>query len=190
MKRWCTASTMPASSTSPVWCSTPRTCGQKRGRTHRSEPRGPGQTGFQDAHPVGRERTAPGRRPLRRKRPRQPRAEAHDRRSPNATRPPPRPLLQTPAPPRGQSLRRASPAEMVMGQAHRSPHRPQRHRIQRTTGPTQVGHRAHHVMAVGLPPTQPTLRTPTLATTWPFSASPPHSAATNASYDSPHRTRS
>ncbi|MFE5540695.1 transposase [Streptomyces sp. NPDC056519] len=29
------------------------------GRTHRSEPRGQGQAGFQDARPVGRERTAP-----------------------------------------------------------------------------------------------------------------------------------
>ncbi|MFD0432129.1 IS5 family transposase [Streptomyces zhihengii] len=29
----------------------------REGRTHRSEPRGPGQAGFQDARPVGRERT-------------------------------------------------------------------------------------------------------------------------------------
>lgn len=35
------------------------------GRTRRSEPRGLGQAGFQDARPVGRERTAPRRRDLR-----------------------------------------------------------------------------------------------------------------------------
>jgi transposase len=56
---------------------------KKGGRTHRPEPRGPGQVGFQDARPVGRERTAPPRRCLGRQHPRQRRAEAHDRRSPN-----------------------------------------------------------------------------------------------------------
>ncbi len=60
---------------------------KKRGRTHRSEPRGPGQAGFQDARPVGRERTAPGRRRLGRQHPRQRGAEAHGRGSPNETRP-------------------------------------------------------------------------------------------------------
>ncbi|MFI2458288.1 helix-turn-helix domain-containing protein, partial [Streptomyces sp. NPDC019539] len=32
---------------SPARSSTRRTCGPKRGRTHRPEPRGPGQSGFQ-----------------------------------------------------------------------------------------------------------------------------------------------
>ncbi|SEC41559.1 Putative transposase of IS4/5 family [Streptomyces sp. 3213] len=59
MKPCCTASTTPISSTSPFSSSTPPTSGPKKGgRTHRSEPRRPGQAGFQDARLVGRERTA------------------------------------------------------------------------------------------------------------------------------------
>src|SRR4051812_42654254 len=60
----CTGSTTPASWISPAWFSTLLTYALKEGRTHRSEPRGPRQAGFQDARPVGRERTAPGRRDL------------------------------------------------------------------------------------------------------------------------------
>lgn len=153
-RRSCTGWTTPASSTSPASCWTPRTCGQKRGPPHTSEPRGPRQAGFQDAHLVGRERTAPRGRDLRRQRPRQPRPEAHDHGSPNETRPAPRTLLQAPAPPRRQSLRHPSPAEMVMGQAHRRPHRPQGHRVQRTIRAPEVGHRADDVVADRLPPTQ------------------------------------
>ncbi|GGQ32697.1 hypothetical protein GCM10010266_64730 [Streptomyces griseomycini] len=41
----------------------------KKGRTHRSELRGPRQAGFQDARPAGRERTAPPRRRLGRQHP-------------------------------------------------------------------------------------------------------------------------
>lgn len=62
MRRSCTVSTTPACLTSHAWSSTPPTSGRKRGRTHRSEPRGPGQAGFQDARPVGRERPAPPHR--------------------------------------------------------------------------------------------------------------------------------
>ncbi len=158
MRLCCTGSTTPASSTSPASSSTPPTSGLKRGRPHRSEPRGPGKAGFEDAHLVGRERTAPSRRRLGRQHPRQRRAEAHDRGSPNETRPPPRPPLQAPAPARGQSLRPRRPAEMVTRQAHRSSDRTQRNRVQRTIGPPP-GDRTHHVAAVRLPPTQPTLRT-------------------------------
>ena len=76
----------------------------KRGRTHRSEPHGPGQAGLQDAHPVGRERAAPSRRHLGRHHPRQRRAEAHGGGAPNETRPPPRPVPQAPAPSRRQGV--------------------------------------------------------------------------------------
>ncbi|MFG2441182.1 transposase [Streptomyces sp. NPDC048508] len=57
--------------------------GQKRGATHRSESRGPGQA----ARPVGGERTASPRRHRRGQRPRQPRAQANDHRSPSKARP-------------------------------------------------------------------------------------------------------
>lgn len=77
----------------------------------------------------------------------------------NETRPPPWPPLQAPAPSCGQGVRHPPPAEMAARQAHRSAHRPQSHRIQRTTGPPPLGHRTHHVVAVRLPPPQPTLRT-------------------------------
>ncbi|CAM5620731.1 hypothetical protein SGRIM119S_03066 [Streptomyces griseorubiginosus] len=73
---------------------TPCTSALKRGRTHRSKPREPGQAGFQDAHLVGRKQPAPRCRCLGRQRPRQRRAEAHGRGPPNATRPLSRPALQ------------------------------------------------------------------------------------------------
>lgn len=91
-------------STSPATSSTPLTSVLKKGRTHRSEPRGPKQARFQEAHPVGRERTAPGRRHLGRQHSRQPGAEAHGGGSPSEARPPSRPVLQASAPARGQSL--------------------------------------------------------------------------------------
>ena len=87
------------------------------------------------------------------------------------------------APSRRQGLRHPSPAEMAVGQAHRRPHRPQGHRVQRTAWPPQMGHRTHHVLADRLPPTQPPLRAQTTATTWPFSDSQPPSAATSDSSD-------
>jgi hypothetical protein len=43
--------------------------GERKGRTRRSESRGPRQAGFQDARLVGRERTAPPRRRLGRQHP-------------------------------------------------------------------------------------------------------------------------
>ncbi|SOD88015.1 Transposase DDE domain-containing protein [Streptomyces sp. Ag109_G2-15] len=43
-------------------------------------------------------------------------------------------------------------------QAHWSPDRPQRHRVQRTIVPSKVGDRTHDVLAVRLPQTQPPLR--------------------------------
>ena len=132
--------------------------GQKGGRTRRSEPRGPGQAGFQDAHPVGREGTAPSRRHLSRQHPRQRRAEAHDRGSPLETRPSPGRVLQAPAPTRGQSLRPCRPAQMAAMEAHRRPYRPQRHRVQRTIRAPSLGYRAHHVVAIRLTQTQPSLR--------------------------------
>lgn len=96
-------------------------------------------TGFQDARSFGYERAASTCPPLRGEHPRQPRTEAHDHQSPNETRPPPRPQLQAPAPACGQGIRRTSPAEMAMGQAHRGLYRPQESRVQRTVGaPTLV----------------------------------------------------
>lgn len=65
---------------------------------HRSEPRRPGQAGFQDARPVGHERAAPTRRRLGWQHPRQRRAQTHDRGSPNETRPPSERSLNTPEP--------------------------------------------------------------------------------------------
>jgi len=47
---------------------------------------------------------------------------------------------------------------MVTRQAHRRPHRPQRHRVQRAIGPPKVGDRADDVVAVWLPQTQSPLR--------------------------------
>lgn len=132
---------------------------KKRGRTHRSEPRGPGQAGFQDAHPAGRERPAPPWRRLRRQCPRQRRTEADGGGAPNETRPPPRSPLQTPAPPRRQSLRPGRSAQMAARQADRRTDRPQRHRVRRGMGAPPMGRRADDVLAVRLPPPQPSLRT-------------------------------
>ena len=70
---------------------------KERGRTHRSESRGPGHAGFQDARPVGRERTVSPRRRLRGKHTRQPRLEAHGRQHPNETRPAPKPETSNPS---------------------------------------------------------------------------------------------
>ncbi|MET9550045.1 transposase [Streptomyces sp. NPDC006627] len=127
---WCTGSATPTSSTSPASSWTPPTSVLKKGRAHRPEPRGPGQAGLQNAHLVGRERTALPRRRLGRQRPWHRRTEAHGRGSPNETRPPPPPPLQAPSPPSRQSLRPCQPADMITGQAHRSTDRAQRHRVQ------------------------------------------------------------
>ncbi|SCF72890.1 Putative transposase of IS4/5 family [Streptomyces sp. MnatMP-M27] len=74
---------------------------KKRGQTYRPVARGPGQAGFEDARPVGCERTAPTRGPLRGEHPRQPRTEANGRPFPHRTRIPQRPF-QTPAAARRQ----------------------------------------------------------------------------------------
>lgn len=100
-----------------------------------------------------------------------------------------RQVLQTPAPPRGQSRRPSGPAEMVTRQAHWSPDRPQRRRVQRTVGPSQVGDRADDVVAVRLPQTQPPATSAIPATTWPISVSPQPCAATSDLSASPPRTR-
>jgi hypothetical protein len=57
-----------------------------------------------------------------------------------------------------QSLRPSRPAQMAAMETHRSAHRTQRHRVQRTVGAAPLGHRTDHVVAVRLPPTQPPLR--------------------------------
>ena len=95
-RRSCTVWTTPGCSTSSERSSIPPTCGE-RGRTHRSESRGPGYAGFQDARPVGRERTVSPRRRLRGKHTRQPRLEAHGRQHPNETRPAPKPETSNPS---------------------------------------------------------------------------------------------
>lgn len=76
------------------------------------------------------------------------------------TRPSPRPVLQAPAPTRRQSLRPRRPAQMAPMETYRSSHRPVRHRIQRAIRASEVGDRAHDVMAVRLPQTQSPLRAP------------------------------
>jgi hypothetical protein len=80
--------------------------------------------------------------------------------APNETRPPPRPTLQARAPICRQGIRHPSPAAMALGQAHRRAYRPQGSRVQRTLRTPPMGHRAHHVLADGLPQTQPPIRTP------------------------------
>lgn len=76
-----------------------------------------------------------------------------------------------------------------MRQAHRSPGRPQRHRVQPTIGPSQVGDREDDVAAVQSADSAPaTSAVP--ATTWPFSVSLKPCAATSDSSASPRRTRS
>ena len=159
-KRSCTASTTPACSTSPASSSTPPTSGLKKGRTHRSEPRGPGQAGFQDARPVGRERTAPTRRPLRGQHPRQPRPEAHDRR---VTKRDTTPTAAATSSPSASTPTRPT-TSLTCGNGYGASTSecasPARDRVQRTLRAPQMGHRTHHVLAHRLPQTQPPLRTP------------------------------
>lgn len=87
-------------------------------------------------------------------------SEAHDRGSPNETRPPPRPVLPASAPTRRQSIRPGRPAQMAPMEADRNAHRPQKHRNQRTISAPLLGHRADDVVAVRLPTPEPPLRAP------------------------------
>lgn len=122
-----------------------------------------GASPIPDARPVGCERTASTRRTPRSQHLRQPRPEADAVPCPHGTRIPCE-RFQARASSRRQDVRHPSPAAMVMGQAHRPPHRTQGHRVQRTAGPPPLGHRAHDVVADRLPTSQPPPRARTCRT--------------------------
>lgn len=159
-KPCCTGSTTPASSMSPASSSTPRTSGPKKGGEHTGP--SPVDRGKPDSKmhilsdanglpllvgvSAGNTHDSEGLKPM---------IDGHQtRHDPHRGR-----VLQTAAPARGQSLRPRRPAQMAAMETHRSTHRPQGHRIQRTIRATPLGHRADHVLALRLPSTQPPLRT-------------------------------